>query len=1141
MASRMRKLFHRQNAAAVEERRKMRKDLFAFNKTVEHGFPNKPTALAYDPKLNIFAIGTSNGVIKIYGAPGVEFIGIHSGDFSVSKLFFLPAQGRIISLLDDNSLHLWEINQKDGGSTMDEVKNFMIEGRLKKISVCCLSSDSSRLYLGTEGGNIYLLDVESFELEDHIVYQDVVMQKLNDSPSSSVPDDFKVNPGAVEAIAQHPSDKDRLLIGYNRGLMIIWFQSELMLEASFVGHQIESLCWHRDGTHFTSSHNDGSYQVWKVSGASSPAKEPLVPYGPFPCKAIPKILYLTTKSEPFTIFSGGMPRASYGDRHVVTVIQDKTQHVVFDFTSKVIDFFTMSNATDEDEFDEPHTLVVLVEEEIVFIDLQTKGWPTFQLPYLSSLHASAITSSNYISNVPSQLWEKIQEAGEHQQQNTASQREFPVCGGKNLVETPAYHDLLLTGHEDGSIRFWDASSSALKFLYQVNVAHVFTPEGEQNSSPGVVEAEEEWPPFRKVGNFDPFSDDPRLGIQKVVLCPQSGTLVSGGTAGQVVVMKMGDDEEEKKTVEAVQVKIVVDDKFVWKGHEALPVREEPFKLPRGFQVELVAQAHPPAAITALAFQSTWGIAAFGTGHGFSLIDTTLKRLIQSHCTLNPDDLSVTGEHMSRRKSLTKSLRASLRRVRQKRGTAKPRKQRDRRSNDTGGKVIEGSDNTPTTPEKESRGRGFDDADLVPIERKIEARSEDPKVSMVRYVYFANTFVRDAHTATPSLWVGTNAGIIYIYSLGVPTGENRVQGNVMAEISKEIKLKHGAPINSMVVVDSDNNPLPDPIEVQHECAKPPNMSGHNLIVCSEEQFKVFALPSLKPRYKTKLTAMDGSKVRKVAFINYRSKNNESYNENHISCLTNQGELGIYSIPHLKRQDVYQALRKENVTGIASLLFTPRGEGMYLLSPSEFERFTMSARTVTEPLCMLELAEGMRPVPPEPEVEPEPEPEPAAEATEDGEKADEAAGGDAAAAAAGVEVAKEAKADAEEQQPGEEDAKQPSDEPPAAILQNGPSEEATTEEPTAGGDAETAAAIEKEVENQTADGINISIEGETDDNPDITIDEVKEYDTKPKEEIVNGTAVPEEDVTIKEPSLAENGEIETNEVNGEPQLEKLQIEE
>ena len=42
------------------------------------------------------------------------------------------------------------------------------------------------------------------------------------------------------------------------------------------------------------------------------------------------------------IFAGGMPRASYGDRHCVTVMQGN-KHVVLDFTSKVIDFFTMSD------------------------------------------------------------------------------------------------------------------------------------------------------------------------------------------------------------------------------------------------------------------------------------------------------------------------------------------------------------------------------------------------------------------------------------------------------------------------------------------------------------------------------------------------------------------------------------------------------------------------------------------------------------------------------------------------------------------------------------------------------------------------------------------------------------------------------
>lgn len=37
-----------------------------FIQTVEHGFPNQPSALAYDPKLQLMAIGTKSGAIKVY-------------------------------------------------------------------------------------------------------------------------------------------------------------------------------------------------------------------------------------------------------------------------------------------------------------------------------------------------------------------------------------------------------------------------------------------------------------------------------------------------------------------------------------------------------------------------------------------------------------------------------------------------------------------------------------------------------------------------------------------------------------------------------------------------------------------------------------------------------------------------------------------------------------------------------------------------------------------------------------------------------------------------------------------------------------------------------------------------------------------
>ena len=65
-------------------------------------------------------------------------------------------------------------------------------------------------------------------------------------------------------------------------------------------------------------------------------------------------------------------------------------------------------------FDDPYALVVLAEEELVVIDLQTAGWPPVQPPYLASLHCSAITCSHHVSNIPLKLWERIIAAGSRQ-------------------------------------------------------------------------------------------------------------------------------------------------------------------------------------------------------------------------------------------------------------------------------------------------------------------------------------------------------------------------------------------------------------------------------------------------------------------------------------------------------------------------------------------------------------------------------------------------------------------------------------------------------------------------------------------------------------------------------------------------------
>lgn len=56
---------------------------------------------------------------------------------------------------------------------------------------------------------------------------------------------------------------------------------------------------------------------------------------------------------------------------------------------------------------------------------------------------------------------------------------------------------LSPGHEDGTVRFWDASDVAMKLVYKLSTAPVFGTDMGPNEGAG-ADADEEWPPFRKV-------------------------------------------------------------------------------------------------------------------------------------------------------------------------------------------------------------------------------------------------------------------------------------------------------------------------------------------------------------------------------------------------------------------------------------------------------------------------------------------------------------------------------------------------------------------------------------------------------------------------------------------------------------------
>ncbi|KAM8962262.1 lethal(2) giant larvae protein homolog 1 isoform 3-T3 [Pelodytes ibericus] len=927
------------------QREKIKQDLFAFNKTVEHGFPNQPSSLAFDPLLKIMAIGSKSGAVKIYGAPGVEFTGLHKDMATVTQMHFLPGQGRLITLLDDNSLHLWDLQQFDGCSHLDEIRHFTLPGRpgsppsVTRVTVILVNSLCNVAALGTEGGGLYSLQIPSLKLleEQTLLPEEIV---------HSLPEEHRCGKalGPIESLQEHPRQPGRILIGYSRGLVALWNQETRRVEHVFLGNQqLESLHWENGGSSFISSLSDGGYMVWAMGG-SSPTTQPVtstIPYGPFPCKAINKIQWRSSSSgTPFIIFSGGMPRASYGDRHCVTILQGKNL-VTLDFTSRVIDFFTVCSPKSEDGMDNPTALVVLVEEELVAIDLVTSGWPTIPAPYLAPLHSSAITCSYHISNVTLKLWERIISVGE-QQNPQLSSASWPIDGGKSLADEPAQQGLLLTGHEDGTVRFWDASGVALKPLYRVGTASIFQTDCDHNESLN-QSSDEDWPPFRKVGCFDPYSDDPRLGIQKISLCKYSGKMVVAGTAGQVLVMDLS-DEKSDHMISVATVDLLQDrEGFTWKGHDRLMPRNGSLFFQPGFQTTLLIQCMPPAAVTAVSLHSEWSLVAFGTSHGFGVFDYHRRSPVLARCTLHPNDSLAMEGPLSRVKSLKKSLRQSFRRIRKSRVSGKKRP----------------TPGSPASKLQEANAHlaeqaGPHDLEVTPVQRRIEPRSADDSLSgVVRCLYFADTFLRDAVHHGPTMWAGTNSGSVFAYALEVPSREKFSERCAEAVLGKEIQLMHRAPVVSIAVLDGRGNPLPEPFEVSRDLAKAPDMQGtHSVLIASEEQFKIFTLPKVSAKTKFKLTAHEGCRVRKLSLANFVSCASDDYSENCLACLTNLGDIHVFSIPGLRPQVRYDCIRKEDISGIASCVFTKYGQGFYLISPCEFERFSLSAKNITEPVCLVE---------------------------------------------------------------------------------------------------------------------------------------------------------------------------------------------
>ncbi|XP_055303976.1 syntaxin-binding protein 5 isoform X12 [Sitodiplosis mosellana] len=925
----------------------LRPEHFQLKKTFRHGFPHSPTALGYDPVQKLLAIGDKSGSLRVLGKPGVDCHVRHEGESAcaVTHIQFLVNEGALITVTADDMLHLWNFRQKSPQVVQS------LKFQRERITCLYLPVAAKWLYVGTDKGNIHVINIESFALSGYIINWNKAIEVLR-----------KDRPGAVVSLSDNPTDTNKLLIAYESGTIVLWDLRGKCAEMRWQStEQLRSVGWHHEGKYFVSSHTDGSLCTWPLRPTPKPQ------FHSYPhaktnkdgkletCKPIHKVDLRTTKmGETFTIFSGGLSVERDGKSPCITVLQGRST-TVLEMEHPVVDFITICESPWSSDMQEPYAIAVLLQNDLVLIDLLTPGFPCFESPYPMDIHESPVTCCTYLADCPSDLVPAFYMVGLNPNNRKAglSDRQWPISGGGWSPSSCSYFEIIITGHQDGSIKFWDSSAGTLQILYKLKTAKIF-----------------DRPRTRSMDGSD---DDP-LAIQMISLCAESRRLCVAGASGHVILFKFRkaesvseylvleipisyenfDDPEGSPECEFIPRSLPKQpDSVDTKNDGMLKVRPGPQRKPAGFQAQLVCltpwtNGTHPGQITALCINSNYGLMAYGTEYGLVIVD-----IVQKICLLNiaSPDLYGAQDPYARTPRSPKRTDATTSRDEQARSPSI-----DQMNGLCGGPSSSGT--VSSIPSLQERTNSATAATGSPIRRGVitaqytmssssdsmrKSRSQDKldssfsrsrsssmssleniSTESVTCLAFADSYTKksDPSTLLPTLWVGTSLGSVLTISITLPDADARKIQPVLPTIMGGSLFRLKGSILSMSFLDCNGALIPysyEPWKDENRGGdasrrdRTPTKQGSNrmsptlgassssgstdsfgdrqfIAITSEKTARVIALPSQNCVYRQQIA--DTDYVVKAEVISLKDSVC-------LICYISTGHLIAYSLPSLRQ--------------------------------------------------------------------------------------------------------------------------------------------------------------------------------------------------------------------------------------------------
>ncbi|XP_058642977.1 syntaxin-binding protein 5-like isoform X12 [Onychostoma macrolepis] len=937
---------------------------FQICKTVRHGFPYQPTALAFDPVQKILAIGSRSGGVRLLGRPGVDCHCQHESGAAVLQLQFLINEGALVTACADDTLHLWNLRQRRPAILHS------LKFNRERITFCHLPFQSKWLYVGTERGNTHIVNIESFVLSGYVIMWNKAIELST-----------KTHPGPVVHLSDSPKDEGKLLIGFESGTIVMWdLRAKRADFRIYYDEAIHSVSWHHEGRQFMCSHSDGSLSMWNLRNTAKPFQVTF-PHGKTQrdgrkesCKPILKVEYKTSRnsSEAFVVFSGGLSYDKAGRRPTLTIMHGKAI-TVLEMDYPIVDFLVLCETPYLNEVQEPYAVVVLLEKDFVVVDLTQSNFPIFENAYPMDIHESPVTCTAYFANCPPDIIPVLYSIGAKHKKTGYSHKEWPVSGGTWTVGSQTYPEIIITGHADGSIKFWDATAITLQMLYKLKTSKVF-----------------EKPKSGDVGRSAELVEEDPFAIQMINWCPQSRIFCIVGISAHVILYRFS-KHDANTTITSLEVRLQCEMEDVISPSDTentpcfsdpsglspqpqppsprsntpdsvrdsipcLKVKDRMIRMPPGYQAELVVQllwvdGEPPQQITSLDLNSAYGLLALGNCNGLAVVDYLQKTVLLCMNTL---ELYGSADPFQR---LTRSPRKNRQSTSDfcMRGLSNFYSDSKKRIRTSYQSLTELSDNQVSldlerskSPTSESRENSFSRS------RSSSVSSIDRETKeAVTTLQFAESYGRKSDTLpTPCLWVGTSLGLVLIIPMSIPTDEQERQEDhvTMAPTGTVLMLKGsilrfafldcgGALINSPYEVWRDQHAPDDPdrprkrklVNFSPSSSQEASGDGHLAVVCSERQAKVFFMPSQACLYVHNIT--ESSFVLRADVVSV-------CNSVCLACFCANGHIMTLSLPSLRPLLDVNYLPLTDMRIARTFCFTNGGQALYLCSPTEIQRITYS---------------------------------------------------------------------------------------------------------------------------------------------------------------------------------------------------------